>query len=142
MSLRYRCETQLNQDAYLDNYSRRGNNFFTSTPSYTTRARDDGPLPRVSLPSGGLPPGGGNPHRGFGPKRSSVGGGGVDRNASGLSTSSTSPFANDPYLGLSRFQLAKFSGKEKDYELWKLQLQKTYSVSPITAEEKVLFFLG
>ncbi len=48
----------------------------------------------------------------------------------------------DPLKGLTRYQLAKFGGKESQYEYWKLQFQSSYGSRNISTKDKILFLLS
>ena len=47
-------------------------------------------------------------------------------NGNDLSAEAISPYPSDPLKGLNRYQMAKFGGKESQYEYWKLQFQASY----------------
>jgi hypothetical protein len=59
-----------------------------------------------------------------------------------LSNPANLPYPSDPLKGLNRFQMAKFGGKEYQYEYWKLQFQASYGARSISIREKTLFLLS
>ncbi len=112
----------------------RQEDFVTSSPAYPglTRGAAGG---RVT---GGQPPDDRDPSRPF----QSDPGAAKTPDLGDLSAQADLPYLGDPLKGLTRYQMSKFSGKESQYEYWKLQFQAFYGSLNISIRDKILFLLS
>jgi len=124
-----RLQPDLNYD-----FRSRQEDFVTSSPAYPglTRGALGG---RVT---GGQPPDDRDPSRPF----QSDPGAARTADSGDLSAQADLPYLGDPLKGLTRYQMSKFSGKESQYEYWKLQFQASYGSRNISIKEEILFLLS
>jgi hypothetical protein len=126
-------KSRLQPDLNYDFRSRQGD-FVTSSPAYTglTRGASGGGV------TGGQPPDDRNPSRPF----QSDPGAARTSDMGDLSAQADSLYPGDPLKGLTRYQMSMFSGKESQYEYWKLQFQASYGSRNISTRDKILFLLS
>ncbi len=123
----------LQPDLSYDFQSRQGD-YVTSSPAYTGLTR--GAAGRGV--TGDQPPDDCDPSRPF------QSGPGAARTPDGgdLSAQVDLHYPWAPLKDLTRYQLSKFSGKESQYDYWKLQFQASYGSQNISTRDKTLFLLS